>query len=464
MEPTANPADVVSHCRQALRGGDVNLYWSIMGRQSPLARLAGDLAQGRGPLAPVVDGCLRRKAREARGRELDDREIHDLWMEIAHADLDAWRERCDRGDGPGLPDRDEVARYHRRAFAGAGLPPDTFDELADEIERRLAARFVRSPDAPTDENGAPDLAAAYATLCQGGEDAPRLPGELCERAREFLAQMAKSDEPADEILLKPAHRWTQDEVRAVTRKRMDLPSTDPRVEDMFGREMAWYTHVYGNDPVKYDETGRMIDPQPLIPIPEAKVEPEDADGGPLAEGLKAVAADMGEASREGGEAKAVRALQSGLNLTADNPGQRLAEDGDLGPKTRLAAKRAVAEKGSGSTREAVALGRFHEYAKTKTGDSTADDLGPELAAIFAPLADQGGPALDDAAYALQRTLNELGRDHFPQGQWRDIPVDGAVGEETGRAFALVLQAAGPANLARRFANWLGMTPELAPTA
>ncbi len=64
-------------------------------------------------------------------------------------------------------------------------------------------------------------------------------------ARKFLDDVVKPGSPADEILLKPVSRWTDDELGVVMGARLDLPSGHPERDRMADKETEFFKRFHG---------------------------------------------------------------------------------------------------------------------------------------------------------------------------------------------------------------------------
>lgn len=285
----------------------------------------------------------------------------------------------------------------------------------------------------------------------------------------FRQALFEADDPVEEIALKPARSWTESEQEQVARKTLDLPSGDPRREHLDAMRHRWFSHRYGDDPVKYGATGRMIDPEPKNWIPADSVEVEASDGGPIHKGLGRIGALVERHAEKGSFAPSIRSLQTGLNILSDTESERrimageppepfdaLKEDGDFGPKSRLALKRALTNLGPGKVEEGYALGRFRQLAGSGDGASLGEEIDRSFAPLFPGARNRSNPdARRVEIEALQTTLNDIGRKEFGPRDWRPIAEDGHIGPGTLAAFNRIAKVAGPQRLTRRFGANLG---------
>ena len=70
-------------------------------------------------------------------------------------------------------------------------------------------------------------------------------GDSSPEARKFLDDVARPGSPADEILLKPVSRWTDDELGVVMGARLDLPSGHPERNRMADKETEFFKRFHG---------------------------------------------------------------------------------------------------------------------------------------------------------------------------------------------------------------------------
>lgn len=74
-----------------------------------------------------------------------------------------------------------------------------------------------------------------------------------------LFDQLKGEDESDDLLLKNPRDWTEEELRDVMKRRERLKNPVEK-DEMFAREREWFDANYGTQPVKYDETGKMIQP------------------------------------------------------------------------------------------------------------------------------------------------------------------------------------------------------------
>ncbi len=263
------------------------------------------------------------------------------------------------------------------------------------------------------------------------------PAESSPEAREFLDDVVRPGSRADEILLKPVSKWTDDELGVVMGTRLDLPSGHPERNRMADKETEFFKRFHGAGTTP--------------PIPKDPTPARAPDGGDLGSALRRVGADVVRAAGRGGLPPALRDLQRGINLKRD-AATALKVDGAFGPLTRTALRRTTADQGSAGVERLLALGRFHGFAEDAERDGPAGLEGTLEAAFTGPERTRTKPV-----GALKRMLNDLGEMHFGRDAWRPLDDNGGrIGPETTSAFAKVLRAAGPKLLTERFGRFLGI--------
>jgi len=164
----------------------------------------------------------------------------------------------------------------------------------------------------------------------------------------------------------------------------------------------------------------------------------------------------------------VKALQTGLNLLNRARTEKLSkkqgkvsplfselkDDGDSGPKTRAAFKRAAATLGAAKIKEGMALGRFKRIAEKPAFGELRRQTEGAFGNLFRRPSAAPKPKVTDEGFGLQATINDLGRDTLGNG-FKPIKEDGDIGPKTESAFAQVLPAAGNDNFTSKLGENLG---------
>ncbi|MEK9672377.1 MAG: hypothetical protein VW268_07730 [Rhodospirillaceae bacterium] len=152
----------------------------------------------------------------------------------------------------------------------------------------------------------------------------------------------------------------------------------------------------------------------------------------------------------------------------------LSLDGQAGPKTRAAFKRASAKLGPARVKEGVALGQFERFADNAAAGIPTGGLAAKAAETIGPLfrkqmtttapdslttsvpqmavAAHDTPARaspTEEGFGLQATINDLGRGAIGKG-FQPILEDGRIGPKTEAALAQVLPAASSDDLTPGF--------------
>jgi hypothetical protein len=122
------------------------------------------------------------------------------------------------------------------------------------------------------------------------------------------------------LLLKDPKGWTEDERDMVMNYRFDLPWGNPTRDAMEKGITDWYEHIYGTGNVKYDSTGRMIDPKPIMPIPQEPAPFATKNGLDLAKAAKIIEQIiLGQVGENRNLPGVIKNLQRGLNCPCFGP-------------------------------------------------------------------------------------------------------------------------------------------------
>lgn len=291
-----------------------------------------------------------------------------------------------------------------------------------------------------------------------GKPGPKA-GSKTGEVEKFIENFCTPGGEIEEILLKNHEAWSENERTQVMHRVKDLSRDPVQAQEIDDRVRAWFAHYYGDGPAEHDVTGKMVPPRPRRTIPLAPDIARTPDGEPVEDAMRRVASQL--ASRLDGESvtEPVRGLQQGLNLFAEpGPSQgQLKADGDPGPKTRAATRRALVQHGTGRVQEMAALGRLHEFAHAWRRRPSTDRHGSGLSKVseqaLAPLyRDPGDKVANEdrvEAMALQDTLNHLGAE--PK-----LKTDGWIGPKTATAFDNVNATLDPEKLVWVLGRRLGI--------
>lgn len=279
----------------------------------------------------------------------------------------------------------------------------------------------------------------------------KIPEENDGRLSSRLNQLKETN--GSDILLKSPKDWTEAELKEAMKAREKASSQDK--QDMMMREREWFEHYYGTEPIKFDETGKMIQPSPARPLPNQSQPIRTKDGTDLNEAIDQIVALL---PQKGDEPELIKGVQSGLNILTNKQNQsplpntpktaKLKEDGIAGPKTALGLKKALLNKGTAKVSEALALGQFKETVKKAKKDGP-QNLADELGATFSPLLPKNKSPKDGfqpEGLVLQDTLNDLGA---------VLKDDGNVGPKTEAAFGQIAKSKDEDELVNQFGYNLG---------
>jgi hypothetical protein len=173
---------------------------------------------------------------------------------------------------------------------------------------------------------------------------------------------------SNDILLKRSDDLTEDELKELMKKRSQLTNDKSTFNELVEKERQWFSARYGDEPVNYDETGKMIQPVPINPAPKERKPLMVPENKTMVEAIKQVADQLGNVS--GDKTEAVRGLQIGINRTKGEVEVPLKTDGQFGPKSAQALKKAIAALGPTKIGEANVLGQFQNKVMVakKSGD------------------------------------------------------------------------------------------------
>jgi hypothetical protein len=254
------------------------------------------------------------------------------------------------------------------------------------------------------------------------------------------------------LLLKDHKAWTEDERDMVMNSRFDLPWGHPTRDAMEKAITGWYENIYGTGNVKYDSTGRMINPQPITPIPKEPAPFAAKNGMDLGKAAKMIEEMiLGQVGENNHLPGVVKNLQRGLNLTKPEEQEGLKLDGDYGPKTDFALKSTLAQKGTGKVKEALALGQIADHAEQAKYGQAESGLADFAKSTLGPLYPSGKEEAPNKV--LQESLNDLGR-QYKEDDWQDLKLDGWIGPKTEEAYSTIASLAEPNEIAASFGRSL----------
>ena len=407
---------VLDRGKALLDKGDVAGYRNLMSRYSGFARLAGDVASGKGLMAHLATRDLQRATLKSRGTKFSREKLAQIRFEIADADLRSRQDNLENKGHIGVTGKDTVD-YHNEVFEKWKLPENTYTPA--HMQNLIGAYWSKVLGAPTRDARSMDLFDAYEEMKKRFEENPEqfiksldaLAGEAFRavndlgdfigddktltqptgvghdplegtvgprqqkereqekdgkgtndtsdtspEARKFLDDVVKPGSQADEILLKPVSKWTDDELGVVMGARLNLPSGHPERNRMADKETEFFKRFHG---------AGTTPPIPKVPAPARA-----PDGSDLASALRRVGADVVRAAGRGGLPPSLSDLQRGINFKRD-AATALKVDGAFGPLTRTALRSATADLGPAGVERMFALGRFHGFAEDARRDGPA---------------------------------------------------------------------------------------------
>jgi len=201
-----------------------------------------------------------------------------------------------------------------------GMPPIA---IPSDI-RNDAQKARRTENEETDQDGQTRLAAADGVDGQPQveppgpaekpiEEAKVQEPERSQAAQAFLDKIARPfDKPALTIALRDPASWTADEAKSVMADYLSRQGNDPflkQLSDLTGEHMK---AIYGEGTLRYDATGKMIDPKPR-PYAPAEQEARTPEGYPLNDAINWAGERVANRIDRHGIEKAISWLQGGLN-------------------------------------------------------------------------------------------------------------------------------------------------------
>lgn len=235
--------------------------------------------------------------------------------------------------------------------------------------------------------------------------------------------------------------WSAEDVQAVMKQR-NQTTNGAEKDALFQKERQWFDQNYGTNPASFDETGRMVMPQPETTGKQRSLMPTTPEGEALPEALQKVINHLLPDGAALTQRDVVKSLQGGVNRLS--PQQPLKEDGIIGPKTALGVGTALKEKGLAKVSEATALSQFASTLPQHRATG-GEHLGQAVSQAFSKLVGQPAEAL-----GLQGALNDLGA---------KLKEDGDIGPKTKSAFLEVLHKRKPDELLERLGYNLGFSSD-----
>lgn len=295
--------------------------------------------------------------------------------------------------------------------------------LPRQSERTDQASTTTANDAPTHQVGnvnnadgveAGQLSNATVEAKSGAEIAEKSAlntNEANAKASQIFKAFQDNDNPVENIMLKPVNELTHDEVRLVQKISM-FDTNDNNMRQMLDKvAQGFYQYFYGNNPVEYDEMGKMIRPMANKMIPEQTKDLKTKDNETIDNAFKQLANNVADSG--------VKALQRGLNLLGAEPS--LKEDGIIGPKTTAQTRKALVNKGLPTIKNTVNIGAFENMVENNRGKEIPQDT----------LKDTVSKIGNFAQRTLQQGLNVLGQ---KKENFTPLKEDNDIGPKTTSVF------------------------------
>jgi len=290
-------------------------------------------------------------------------------------------------------------------------------------------------------------------------------GGLSEDRNALRMDIGRNDGPGAELSLKNGADLTKAEVRQIMEKRVSLPD-GPEKNRLVRLEKEHFKTIYGTDPVRTDWAGRAIpagQQSKTNGLPRAA---RASSGESLADAMIRLGNTVAASKGSENAAAAGRDLQTGLNIIRAGAGENaplfdtLKIDGKIGPKTRHAARTALAKLAPGMVENGFALGQFKNIARRSGGGAIAPEkLRHATSSIFGPLfrgPKEATPKASHEGLGLQAALNDIGTKIFPRERFVPLKEDGVIGPVTSGAFVQVNRATRPDRLVSSLGDNLGL--------
>jgi len=308
-------------------------------------------------------------------------------------------------------------------------------------------------------------AAADQVKAEGAPEQTANIDSRIQSMRDLAAQPI--DHPGKSALLKPVDKWNESEMKdALNSAQGDFTgwkSGDPQKARLYEAVQDWHTNTYGDGP-QVLEGGKPVEPSPVKPLNIVAQPHTTPQGEDLWKASSRMGDKLGTIAETDGYEQSVKGLQRGLNILNSTqplpersdawgpytPQEALKVDGDYGPKTDFVLKDTLARHGESKADDALALGRFGNFADQVKQSGKADGLDQATKDIFGPL--YGGS--DAPNGVLQETLNKVGGNSIDG--WQDLKVDDWIGPKTTDAFAQVMDQTDPEDFIRGFGQGLGL--------
>lgn len=262
-----------------------------------------------------------------------------------------------------------------------------------------------------------------------------------------------TSDTTDDLLLKKPEDLTESEIKDLMVQRHNSQNNKALFDELVEKERQWFSTRYGDEPVKFDETGKMIQPVAINPAPK-EPKPLTVPGGQtMADAIKVVAAQLDQTSDN--KVDVIRGLQTGINRTNEKTEMPLKVDGLFGPKSATGLKKAIATLGPTKMTESNALGQFQYKTDKAKKSADTNNLIKDATASIEPLPPQlKEQKKNTVGLALQTALNETNKD---DDQIPQLKEDGIIGPVTEGVFDTTVRKKETEDLTDNFGYFLGFS-------
>ena len=279
-----------------------------------------------------------------------------------------------------------------------------------------------TPDIEIKEDPNPELTRVWDSIMKGGndekDDAKKAAAKEEAPEKSYYDRYKELEDPVEDLLYKKPESLTQEEVNQAHKSSFE--SKDPAERQRYDKIVSeYYRTNYSNRPQQLDETGKGIEPQATRRIPEQGSPLLSSSGRPVDEEIRSTSERLSQIDGNPFHDSGVRGLQRGLNKAGASP--QLKEDGELGPKTTSAWKRAATENPA-KLNQALGTGSMENLITKNRGTTfSPQDLDNSARSAWG---DEGGRT-------LQRGLNQAGS---AKEDYEPLKEDNDVGKKTTSAF------------------------------
>lgn len=256
----------------------------------------------------------------------------------------------------------------------------------------------------------------------------------------------QTSDTSNDIFLKRPDDLTEGELKELMKKRSQLNNDKSTFNELVEKERQWFSARYGDGPVKYDETGKMIQPVPKNPAPKEPKPLMVPGNKTMVEAIRQVADQLAKSLDD--KTDVVRGVQTGINRTKEKMEVPLKTDGQFGPKSAQALKKAIAALGPTKVEETNALGQFQNKVQAAKKSGDVKTVIKDVVQVVDPLL----PKKKDVGLALQSTINDIAQN---DNQIPTLKEDGIIGPKTEGAFGMALKKMDAEELTDGFGYYLG---------